>query len=124
MTIIAYVFPKLKAEKDLVKPLFKKWRFMTPFNSQHVKGSKALVKSIWQHFYHIFSSLWKKQTWETCVLVICETLGLFVNTLIADGKYSFCNSIILRQLIQMQLPKKQMACSEFSAPFLKSISMF
>ena len=45
MTIIAYVFPKLQTAKDLPRPLFKKWRFKTFFNSQHVKGSKAIVKS-------------------------------------------------------------------------------
>ena len=54
----------------------------------------------------------------------CQILGHFVNTLTADDKYSFCNCEILQQLIQMQLPKKQMTFSEFSAPFLKSTSFF
>ena len=107
MTIIAYVLPKLKTAKVLVRPLFKKWRFITPFDSQHVKGSKALVKSTWQHFYGMFSSLWENLTWKMCVLVICETSGLFVNRLVADGKYSLRISKNFLEQIQMQLPKKQ-----------------
>ena len=41
------------------------------------------------------------------LLVTCEILGLFLNTLTADGKYSFCNSSNLPKDIQMQLYKKQ-----------------
>ena len=42
MAIIPYVFPKLQTAKDLVRPLFKKWRFMTPFDSQLLMGPKHL----------------------------------------------------------------------------------
>ena len=41
------------------------------------------------------------------LLVISKILGLFVNTLTADDKYSFRNSENLRQPITMQLFKKQ-----------------
>ena len=41
------------------------------------------------------------------VLVICEILGLFVNTLTADDKYFLSNSENLHQSIQMQLSKKK-----------------
>ena len=41
------------------------------------------------------------------LLVICEILQLFVNTLTADGKYSLRNSDNLMQLIQMELYEKQ-----------------
>ena len=41
------------------------------------------------------------------LLVISEILGIKVNTLIADDKYSLCNSENLMKPIQMQLPKKQ-----------------
>ena len=40
------------------------------------------------------------------LLVTCETLGLFVNTLTADGKYCVCNSENLPQPIQMELSKE------------------
>ena len=46
MTVIAYVFHKLQAAKDQwVRPMSKKPRFSTLFNSQHVKASQTLVKS-------------------------------------------------------------------------------
>ena len=41
------------------------------------------------------------------LLVICEILQLFVNTLTADGKYSLRNSDNLMQLIQMELYEKR-----------------
>ena len=52
------------------------------------------------------------------LLVICEVLGLFVNTLIADDKYSVCNSENLPQLIQIQWPKKQKTLSQLFDHFL------
>ena len=45
MIVIATLFRKLQIVKDLVRPLSKKHRFRTPFDSQHVKGSETLVKS-------------------------------------------------------------------------------
>ena len=44
MIIIATLFSKLQTVKDLFRPLSKKHRFTTPFDSQHVKGSQALAK--------------------------------------------------------------------------------
>ena len=57
MTLIAYVFPKLRTAKDVVRRMSKKHRFGISFDSQHVKGSQTLLKSVPQHFYHIFLSL-------------------------------------------------------------------
>ena len=66
MTVIAYVFPKLQAAKDQwVRPMSKKPRFSTLFNSQHVKASQTLVKSGWLHFYQTSSSQWAKLTWKS-----------------------------------------------------------
>ena len=39
MIVIATLFGKLQTAKDSVRPLSKKYRFRTPFDSQHVKGS-------------------------------------------------------------------------------------
>ena len=50
--------------------------------------------------------------------MISEILGLFINTLTADEKYSLCNSENLRKPVQMRLSKKQKNLSEFFAPFL------
>ena len=54
------------------------------------------------------------------LLVICEMLVLFGNTLTTDGKYSLRKSELLLQPIQMQLSKKQITFDNFSAPFPKS----
>ena len=62
MTLIAYVLPKLQNANDLVRPMSKNPRFRTPFEIQHFKGSQSLVKSAWQHFHQISSSLWTKLT--------------------------------------------------------------
>ena len=56
------------------------------------------------------------------LFVICELLGLFVNTLTANDKYSLRDSQNLPQPIQMQLSKKQKRLSKFFATFLKSKS--
>ena len=45
MIVIATLLRKLQAVNELVRPLSKKHRFRTPFDSQHVKGSQTLVKS-------------------------------------------------------------------------------
>ena len=52
--------------------------------------------------------------------MICKILGLFVNTLTADERYSLANANILTQQIQMQLPKKQKIFSECFPVFFKS----
>ena len=43
--VIGTLLRKLQAVKDLVRPLSKKDRFRTPFDSQHLKGSQTLLKS-------------------------------------------------------------------------------
>ena len=58
------------------------------------------------------------------LLVICEILQLFVNTLTADGKYSLRNSDNLMQLIQMELYEKQKVFSEIFLQILKSKEYF
>ena len=58
------------------------------------------------------------------LLVIGQILGLFVNTLTPDDKYSLRNSEFLLQTIEMQLSKKQKTFSQFFANFLKITSNF
>ena len=54
MTLIAFVFPRLRTAKDVVRKMVKKPRFRTPFDSQHTKGCQNLLKSGRQHFYHFY----------------------------------------------------------------------
>ena len=68
--------------------MLKKNRARTLMDSQHVKGSERLVKSLPQCFRHIFWSLWKETSSKKYVLVVSEILRLFVNILTPDGEYS------------------------------------
>ena len=51
--------------------------------------------------------------------MICKILGLFVNTLSANVKYSLLNKDNLGQPIQIQLSQKQKPISQFFSAFLK-----
>ena len=44
--VIALLLPKLQTVKGLVRPLSKKRSLRTHFESQHLKGSKTLMKSV------------------------------------------------------------------------------
>ena len=52
--VIGNAFPKLATVQGLVTPLTIQRSLKTSFDSQHVKRIQTLVKSSWQHFYHIF----------------------------------------------------------------------
>ena len=54
-----------------------------------------------------------------CLLPISEILGLFVNTLTADDKYSVFHRMNLQQPIETQLSKKWKICAQFFAIFFK-----
>ena len=53
------------------------------------------------------------------LLVICEILGVFVNTLTADEKYPLRNYENLLVLNQMQLSKKRETFSKYALTFLE-----
>ena len=87
MILIANVISKFQTVKVLDKPLSKKLHFRTFFDSQHVQGSQTLVKSVGEHFDHIFWSLWEELFMKIPTLLICQILEVFVNTFIAEDKY-------------------------------------
>ena len=66
----------------------KKARVRTFMESQHVKGSKCLLKSARLYFCHIFWSLWKEITSKDSVLLVSEILRLLINISTTDDKYS------------------------------------
>ena len=96
----------------------------TGFSSQHVKASQILAKCPWERFYQVFSSFLGKLIWKTFALAVGEIWGVFVNTLTADGMYSFPDSENLPLPIQMQLSEKRKTFSPFFVPFLESTSNF
>ena len=57
MIIIPTLFRKLQNIKDLIRPLSQKHRFGTPFDSQHVKASETIVKSLQSTFIIFFITL-------------------------------------------------------------------
>ena len=58
------------------------------------------------------------------MLVLCKMLGLFVNTLTDDDKFSLLYRDNLTQPIQIPLSQKQKTFSQFFSPYLKSILNF
>ena len=101
--VIANVFPKLATVQGLVTPLTIQRRLKTSFYSQHVKRSKALVKSSWEHFYPIFWSLWGEIIWKISTWLKFDIIGLFANTWTADYKYPVPDCENLPFPIQIQL---------------------
>ena len=87
MIFMANVFAILQIGKFFVRKLFQVHRFRTGFGSQHVKASQLLGKSPWECFYHVLLSFSEMLIWNISPLVFGEILGMFVNTLTADGKY-------------------------------------
>ena len=85
--VIASVFPKFATVQGLVRPLTIQWRLKISFDSWHVKPFQTLVKSSYEHFYHIFSSLWGQMIWKISPWLKFEIKGLFVNTWTSGYKY-------------------------------------
>ena len=84
--VIAKLLPNLQTVKNFVTGLSKSRRLRNSFESQHVKGSKMIVKSPWKLFYHIFLSLLEEIIRKISRLLNIEILGGFVNRLTADDK--------------------------------------
>ena len=103
MIVTANEFPKLQICKEFVKPMSWKHRFRTSFDSQNVNGYQTLLQSAWEHFYHIFGSLWREMTWKISPLLKFEILEVFVNTMAGDENYPIGDSGDLQFPIQMKL---------------------
>ena len=86
--VIANVFSNLATVQGLVTPLTIQRRLKTFFDSQHVKRFQTLVKSSWEHFYHIFLSLWGEIIWKTSAWFKFGIIGLFGNTWTAHYMYA------------------------------------
>ena len=91
--------------KDGVTKTHKRFCFWKPLGSERVYESQKLLKSTETHFHPAFSSFLAKLSLKKVFLVRYEILGLVVNTLITDDKYSGHNRENLPLLFQMQLSK-------------------
>ena len=85
--------------------------FRGPFDKWHSKLAETLLKSEQQYLNHL--SLWRQLRLKKSLWVIWKILGLFVNPLPVDGKYSLLNRSNLSQHFQMQLSQKPKTFSEF-----------
>ena len=120
MTLIAYLFLRLRSAKNVVRYMCKKSRFRLPFQKEHGKRLSDLLKSEGQHLYHIYWSMGTELNCKKSLSVICKILRLFVKILSAVDKYSLPNRDNLTDPIQMQWSQKQKAFSEFFFAFSKS----
>ena len=109
MTLIDFAISKLR------KP-----RLREPFDKQHGKRAKALLKSASQYFFHIHWSLASKLSLKMSLFLTCQILGLPVNTLAAGEKYPILKRDNLTIPIQMEFSHKHKTLSEFFASLLKS----
>ena len=83
------------------------YRFRTPFQSQGVHGLQSLLKPARHHFHPHFPLIQDKFIYKTSLLVRCEVLGLFRNTLTAAHIYSRHNSKKSPRHVQTQLSQKR-----------------
>ena len=54
MILMAYIFPKLRTAKDVVREMSKKSRFKRTFNNQNGKQSQTLLRFARQHLHNIY----------------------------------------------------------------------
>ena len=94
--------------------------FRTAFSNQPVDGYQTLLKSVRHYYYPIFPWIWDKLSWKNAALVRSKTLGLFVNKLTAEYKYSRRNMQTFAQQVQTPLSWKQKTFSQFFIAFLES----
>ena len=86
--------------------MYQKSRCRRCFDKQHDKHVQALLKSASEDLYHIHQSLPRKFSWKKSLLLTWKILGLLVNTLAANEKYSVLNRDNLTTQIKMQLSQK------------------
>ena len=70
MMVVTNIFPNWYTVKILVRLLSQKRCFRKCFDSQHLKPSPILAKSLWECFYEFFSSIWGKSIWKISPLVL------------------------------------------------------
>ena len=81
-----------------------------------------MLKSARHYWYPFFPWIWDKLRWKKSALVRSKILGLFVNKLTAEYKYSRRNMQTFAQQVQTPLSWKQKTFSAFFIAYLKSTS--
>ena len=120
MTLIAYLFLRLRPSKIVVSYMCKKSRFRLPFQKEHGKRVSTLFKFERQHLYDIYCSAGRELSCKKSLLVKWESLRRFVNTISAVDKCSLPNRDNLRQPIHKELSQKLKTFCQFFRAFSKS----
>ena len=120
MTLIAYLYLRLRPAKNVVRCMCKKSSFRLPLQNEHGKLVSTLCKFERQHLHHIYWSAGRQLSCKKSVLVMCQRLRLFVNTMSAVDKCSLPNRDNLMEPIHMQLSQKLKTFSEFFSAFSES----
>ena len=120
MTLIAYLFVRVRPAKNVVRYMCKKSRFRLPLQKEHRKLVSTLFKFERQHLHHIYWSMGRQLSWQKSLLVICKRLRLFVSTISAVDKCSLPNRDNLMQPIYMELSQNLNTFSSFLNVFSKS----
>ena len=67
-----------------------------PDDKQHGKWSQTLLKSVQQHLYHIYWSLWGKLSWKKPRLVICKIwLDKFLKSSVSEALQQATGQMVL-----------------------------
>ena len=112
-----------RLSKTWLEPSLKSAVSELPLTVNLLKGlTQALVKSTWEDFYHIFSSLWGQMISKLFRIGKFEILSVFINTFADYEKYPVSHCEMLPFPIQMQLSYKRKTFSQFLVPFFKSSS--
>ena len=120
MTLIAYLFLRLRPAKIVVRYMCKKSHFRLPFRKEHGKRVSTLFNSERQHLQHIYCSTGRQFSCKKSLLVICKSLRLFVNTMTPVDECSLPNRDNLMLPIHMQLSQKLKTFSKFFDVFQNS----
>ena len=99
----ANVFQKLATVEAFVTPLTFQPRLKTSSDNQHIKWFQTPVKSSWETFYHVFSSIQGDMIRRISPSLKFQIRGWFINTWTPDYKYPVpdCENLLFR--IQIQL---------------------
>ena len=116
-TLLADVFLNLRTPKKVGRQMSKKSRFRGLLDNQHCRQTNTQLKSKKKHIDHIYWSLWRQFNWKKSLLMIWKILGLFVNPLTAEDKYSPLNRDNLFQYFEMELFKEKNFFGIFSCIF-------
>ena len=119
-----FCISEITDSENVVRSMSNKSDFRGPFDKQHSKRAKALLKCSSVHLYHIHWSLPSQLSWQKSLLLTFKILGLLLNTLAAVEKYPVLNRDNLTIPIQVQASQKQKTFFSISGCIFESYLTF